>query len=45
MIVDSQAPEFTTSGIINGKIQNTSLRDYKGKWVILFFYSGDFSFV
>ena len=45
MIVGSQAPDFTASGLVNGKIQNVSLRDYKGKWVILFFYSGDFSFV
>lgn len=30
---------------INKKIKEISLEDYKGKWVILFFYSSDFTFV
>lgn len=45
MVVGNQAPDFTTTALINGKTQSISLSDYKGKWVILFFYSGDFSFV
>lgn len=45
MIVGNIAPSFTTKGLINGEIRDFSLGDYKGKWVILFFYSGDFSFV
>ena len=45
MIVGTIAPNFTTKGLINGVIKDFSLSDYKGKWVILFFYSGDFSFV
>lgn len=40
-----KAPEFTTSAYYQGKIQNVSLKDYKGKWVVLFFYPLDFTFV
>lgn len=45
MIVGNLAPTFSTDALVNGQIQNISLESYKGKWVILFFYSGDFSFV
>jgi alkyl hydroperoxide reductase subunit AhpC len=40
-----KAPEFTTEGYFQGKIQNFSLKDYKGKWVVLFTYPLDFTFV
>ncbi len=40
-----KAPEFTTQAYFQGKIQNLSLKDYKGKWVVLFFYPLDFTFV
>lgn len=42
----SQAPDF--SNIISykaGKFINVSLSDFKGKWVVLFFYPRDFTFV
>lgn len=29
----------------NGKISKINLADYKGKWIILFFYPADFTFV
>lgn len=45
MIVGNMAPAFTADALVNGKIQKISLGSYLGKWVILFFYSGDFSFV
>jgi Peroxiredoxin len=45
MIVGSLAPAFSTNAYTNGQIKNISLQDYMGKWVILFFYSGDFTFV
>ena len=40
-----KAPEFTTSGYYEGKIQNFSLKDWQGKWTVLFFYPLDFTFV
>jgi NADH-dependent peroxiredoxin subunit C len=43
--IDEQAPEFTTEAFFDEQIQQVSLKDYKGKWVILFFYPADFTFV
>ncbi len=40
-----KAPEFNTQGYYKGKISNFSLKDYAGKWVVLFFYPLDFTFV
>src|SRR5438874_1114699 len=40
-----KAPEFTTQGYYEGKIQNFSLKDWAGKWTVLFFYPLDFTFV
>lgn len=42
---DDPAPLFTAEAVINGKIQKVSLSDYAGKWVLLFFYPSDFTFV
>ena len=39
------APDFTASAYYNGKFVNISLPEYKGKWVLLCFYPGDFTFV
>ena len=39
------APDFTASGYYDGKFMNFSLNEYKGKWVLLCFYPGDFTFV
>jgi peroxiredoxin 2/4 len=44
-IVGSPAPAFTTSAIVDGEIKQVSLADYKGKYVILFFYPLDWTFV
>ena len=44
--VAEKAPEF--SGVMsyhNGEFRIISLQDYKGKWVVLFFYPRDFTFV
>jgi len=43
--VGKPAPDFTASAYYNGKFVNTSLSEYKGKWVLLCFYPGDFTFV
>jgi peroxiredoxin (alkyl hydroperoxide reductase subunit C) len=44
-IVGRPAPEFALEGVLNGKFATYSLSDYKGKWVVLFFYPLDFTFV
>ncbi len=43
--VGKPAPDFTSSAYYRGKFVNTSLSEYKGKWVLLCFYPGDFTFV
>ncbi len=39
------APDFEASAFVNGGFKNVRLSDYKGKWVVLCFYPGDFTFV
>ncbi len=39
------APNFTTEAFHEEEIKKISLRDYRGKWVILFFYPADFTFI
>ncbi len=43
--VGKPAPNFKTMAYQDGKFSETTLEDYKGKWVFLFFYPGDFTFV
>ena len=43
--VGKAAPDFETKAYINGDIKPVKLADYKGKWVMLYFYPGDFTFV
>ena len=43
--VGKPAPDFTAPGFYQGKFSNVSLSEYKGKWVLLCFYPGDFTFV
>lgn len=42
---DDQAPLFTAAAVQDGKIIKVNLNDYLGKWVLLFFYPSDFTFV
>ena len=43
--VGSLAPPFTLDAVVNQELKKVSLSDYRGKWVVLFFYPGDFTFV
>ena len=43
--VGKPAPDFTAPAYYQGKFMNTSLSEYKGKWILLCFYPGDFTFV
>ena len=42
---DDVAPLFQTDAFVNGSAKKIRLSDYKGDWVVLFFYSSDFTFV
>jgi len=44
-LINKQAPNFTEEAYINNEIKEISLEDYKGKWVVLFFYPADFTFI
>ena len=44
-LVANKAPEFETTGVTNGEFKTIRLTDYRGKWVLLYFYPGDFTFV
>jgi peroxiredoxin (alkyl hydroperoxide reductase subunit C) len=43
--VGKPAPDFEASVFIDGGFKNIKLSEYKGKWVALCFYPGDFTFV
>ncbi len=43
--VGEKAPDFVAPGYRQGKFINLKLSDYLGKWVLLCFYPGDFTFV
>ncbi len=40
-----KAPDFVAPGYQKGKFISVKLSEYLGKWVILCFYPGDFTFV
>lgn len=46
VLVTKPAPEFTAQAVMeDGSFKDLSLSDYKGKYVLLFFYPLDFTFV
>jgi len=43
--VGQKAPEFTAPAYLQGKFTTVKSSDYAGKWLLLCFYPGDFTFV
>jgi len=43
--INEQAPEFQAKAYHEGQFKEVDLKDYKGKWIVLFFYPADFTFV
>src|SRR5437870_9177943 len=43
--LNAPAPPFTLEGAHQGKLRPFSLSDFLKKWVVLFFYPADFTFV
>ena len=43
--VGQKAPDFTAPAYHKGKFIEVKLSEYLGKWVVLCFYPGDFTFV
>jgi alkyl hydroperoxide reductase subunit AhpC len=44
-LVGREAPDFEASAYVDGGFKNIKLSDYRGQWVVLCFYPGDFTFV
>ncbi len=43
--VGKKAPDFEANAFVDGGFKNIKLSDYFGKWIVLCFYPGDFTFV
>ena len=43
--LNGEAPSFALEGVEKGRRRRIALGDYRGRWVILFFYPADFTFV
>ncbi len=43
--VQKEAPGFTATAVVHEEFKQVSLSDYRGKYVVLFFYPLDFTFV
>ena len=43
--VGKKAPDFQSPAFYKGEFKDIKLSDYLGKWVVLCFYPGDFTFV
>lgn len=43
--VGHEAPDFEATAYVDGGFKNVKLSDYRGQWVVLCFYPGDFTFV
>merc|ERR1711970_234952 len=44
--LNQQAPDFETSAVVNGAIEEAfRLSSFKGRYIVLFFYPLDFTFV
>ena len=43
--VGRKAPDFEAPAYLDGAFKNVKLSDYLGRWIVLCFYPGDFTFV
>ena len=44
-LVQKPAPDFTATAVVDEQFKQISLSDYRGRYVCLFFYPLDFTFV
>jgi len=44
-MVTRRAPGFELEGVVRGEFTKVNLEDYRGRWIVLFFYPLDFTFV
>jgi len=43
--VGQEAPDFQARAFVDGGFKDVKLSDHRGRWVVLCFYPGDFTFV
>ncbi|CAF1225234.1 unnamed protein product [Didymodactylos carnosus] len=43
--IGKPAPDFKANSVVDGEFKDIQLKDYKGKYLVLFFYPLDFTFV
>ena len=43
--LNAPAPEVALDGVADGRYAPFRLSDFRGRWVVLFFYPADFTFV
>jgi peroxiredoxin (alkyl hydroperoxide reductase subunit C) len=43
--VGKEAPDFEAKAFADGGFKTIKLSDFRGKWLVLCFYPGDFTFV
>lgn len=44
-LIGKSAPDFVVQAVVDGEETTISLKDYLGKYVVLFFYPKDFTYV
>lgn len=44
-MVQQQAPSFNAKAVVGGQVVDVNLDDYRDRWVVLFFYPLDYTFV
>lgn len=44
-LVTKEAPQFKADAVVGSEFKEISLDDYRGRWIVLFFYPLDFTFV
>jgi hypothetical protein len=45
LLVGNEAPDFEAMAYHSGGFKTVKLSEFRGKWVLLCFYPGDFTFV
>ncbi len=43
--IGDKAPDFILKGYFKNKVKDYNLKEFKGKWIVLFFYPADFTYV
>ena len=43
--IGDNAPDFKVKGVLRAEVAEYSLSSYSGKWLVLFFYPADFTFI